>query len=243
MSAAMSISLRLLAGIAAGEGEIALEHALISSTSLFSASISGDVLDQRELELEAGQDGAQVVADAGEHRGALLDLALDAPAHLDEGQRGLAHLAGAARTEVGPRRPLPKLFRGLGELRGWGGSGCAGSRWRRRSGPATYHHPDEEDVRVRGVGLAAAGEDAQHAGLELRCGSRPGRTRRPCRSRTAGRSACGSRAVASVEEREERRGPGGGSGSGGSIETMRPSARAAMRDQPLVVRRPGDRSR
>ena len=41
----------------------------------------------------------------GQHDGALLDMALDAVAHLDEGLRRLAHLARAARAEILWRRP------------------------------------------------------------------------------------------------------------------------------------------
>ena len=68
---------------------------LISSTSARSASRVGRVAEQRELQLEAGQDGAEVVADAGQHGRALLDLPLDALAHVDEGLRRLPHLARA----------------------------------------------------------------------------------------------------------------------------------------------------
>ena len=79
----------------------------------------GLVAEQRELQLEAGEDGAEVVADAGQHGRALLDLPLDALAHLDEGVAGAAHLLGAARLEVARHRPaLAEALGGLGELSG-----------------------------------------------------------------------------------------------------------------------------
>ena len=49
------------------------------------------------------------MADAGEHRRALLDLAVDALAHLVEGDRCLAHFTSAARREVGNRAALAEL--------------------------------------------------------------------------------------------------------------------------------------
>src|SRR5437667_350061 len=69
------------------------------------------VAKERQLELEAGQDGAQIVRDAGEHGGALLDRALDAALHFDEGGRRPAHLARPARAEI---RHLAALAETLG---------------------------------------------------------------------------------------------------------------------------------
>jgi hypothetical protein len=45
----------------------------------------------------------------------LLDLPLDALAHIDEGLRRLAHLAGAPRFEVADRPALAEFFGGLGQ--------------------------------------------------------------------------------------------------------------------------------
>ncbi len=56
------------------------------------------------------------MADAGKHDGALLHMALDAVAHLDEGVRRLTHLARATWPEIRWRRPaLAEAFRGLGK--------------------------------------------------------------------------------------------------------------------------------
>jgi hypothetical protein len=70
---------RLLARIAAREGEIGLQHAAHLVDVLLHRLDLGTVADQSELELEAGEDGAQVVRHAGQHGGALLQAALDAP--------------------------------------------------------------------------------------------------------------------------------------------------------------------
>jgi hypothetical protein len=100
----------ILLGFAAGEGQVAVEHRLHVVDVLVQRVELRSVADQRELKPEAGEDGAQVVADARKHGGALLDLALDALAHLDEGDAGAPDLIGAAgRKSSGMRWPLPKL--------------------------------------------------------------------------------------------------------------------------------------
>ena len=53
--------LRNLAAVAARKGEIGLQHAGHFVDILAHAVDFGTVADQREFELEAGQDGAQVV--------------------------------------------------------------------------------------------------------------------------------------------------------------------------------------
>src|SRR4029079_6931728 len=92
---------RLLAEIAAREGEIGLEHAAHLVDVLLHRLDFRSAAEQRELQLEARQDGPQIVRDAGQHRGALLDRTLDAPLHLDERLRGSPYLARPARLEAG----------------------------------------------------------------------------------------------------------------------------------------------
>ena len=53
--------LRVLAAVAAREGEIVLQHAGHLVDVLAHAVDFGAVADQRQFELEAGQDGAQIV--------------------------------------------------------------------------------------------------------------------------------------------------------------------------------------
>ena len=53
--------LRNLAAVAARKGEIGLQHAGHFVDILAHAVDFGTVADQREFELEAGQDGAQIV--------------------------------------------------------------------------------------------------------------------------------------------------------------------------------------
>ena len=110
--------LRRLAGVALREGEIVLQHAAHLVDVGAERLGVGRVAEQRELELEAGQHGAKIVADAGEHGGALLDLPLDAFAHVDEGLCRLPHLARAARPEDADRPALAELLGGVGERAG-----------------------------------------------------------------------------------------------------------------------------
>ena len=75
----------------------------ISATSDFSSADDRVVAEQFERQLHPGQRRAQIVRHAGEHLGALADLALDAVAHLHEGGGGLAHFERAL--DLGERRP------------------------------------------------------------------------------------------------------------------------------------------
>jgi len=58
----------------------------------------------------------QVVRDAGQHRRALFDGALDARLHLDEGLRRAPHLARAARAIVRHLAALAEAFGGVRQL-------------------------------------------------------------------------------------------------------------------------------
>ena len=64
-----------------------------------------------ELQPHARQRRLQIVADAGQHFGALLHVALDALAHGDEGLRRAAHFGRAIGLEVGHRAALAEGFR------------------------------------------------------------------------------------------------------------------------------------
>ncbi len=91
--------------LAAREGEIAFQHGLHVVDVFVQGGDVGLAAAQRQLQLEACQDGAKVVADARQHGGALLDLTLDAPAHHDEGVAGAAHFGGSARLEIARHGP------------------------------------------------------------------------------------------------------------------------------------------
>jgi hypothetical protein len=214
--------LRLLAAVAAREGEIGLQHAGHLVDVLAHAVDFGAVADQRQLELEAGQDGAQIVRHAGQHRGALLDRALDA--------RFISMKACAARrTSRAPRgrkfgasRPLPKLSAASASRR-------IGLIWLRRNRTATISriergadHPEQEDLRIRGVGRAALREHAHHASSSwMRISTR---LERPTVSIQNGRrSAAELHRQRLVEQREERLRPGGGMSPTGRKSTTRPS--------------------
>ena len=216
----------------------------MSSTSLLQRLDVGRVLDQRELQAEAGEDGAQVVADAGEHGRALLDLALDAAAHLVEGDRRLAHLAGAARREVRRRRGPCRNSRRRRRAAGSAGSGCAGRGWRWRAARGWCRPSRDEDQRVRGIGLAAAGEDAQDACRRAGCGSRRG-CERPTVSIQNGLPICLVISRLSVRSSREKNGFGAGRRQRLGRQDGDVEAEAVVGDAGDLgdSRRPADRSR
>ena len=129
----------LLAAVALGERQIVLEHVLhLADVVLAAPAISGLLAQQRKLQLEARQHRAQVVADACQHGGALLDVMADALAHLQERLRRLPHLARPARPEVGRQRAGPcRRRRPPRQAAAPGGSDCAGTGSPRSAAPPT----------------------------------------------------------------------------------------------------------
>ncbi len=181
----------------------------ISSTSFFIASISGPLAEQRQLELEARQDRAQVVRHAGEHRGALLHRALDAALHLDEGLRGAAHLARAARPEARHLAALAEAFGGVGEAQDRPDLVAQEQDRDARAAPARCRPSragrSPSSTHRRRCAARTRASRCRRAG----CGSRPGSSARPCRSRTGGGSARADLLRQRlVEQREERLRPG-----------------------------------
>ena len=103
--------------------------------------------------------------------------------------RRLAHLARAARREVGHRAALAEIVDGGGQRQDRPDLVAQEEDGDGEQHEAGADHPDDEDQRVGGVGLAAAGEDAQHVVVELDADLDQVASGRPCRSRTACRSA------------------------------------------------------
>jgi len=158
----------LLAGIALGERHIVLQHGLHLVDVGAHGFELGRILEHRELKLEAGQDRAQIVADARQHDGALLDVTFDAVAHLDEGMGRLTHLARAAGTEILGRRPaLAEALRRLGQAQDRLDLVAQEQDRDRQQDERRADHPQQEDLRVGGVSLAAAGDDMHHCVVEL----------------------------------------------------------------------------
>ena len=127
---------RHLAEVAAGEGQVAFQHAAHLVDVALQVLQLRRFLEERERQPEPRQDGAKVVADAVQHGGAALDRALDAALHVDEGEPGLAHLARAPWPELHLPPAAEILCRG-GELQDRPGSGCAGAGSRRTAESAT----------------------------------------------------------------------------------------------------------
>ena len=86
----------------------------------------------------------------------------DAVAHLEEGFRGLAHLARAARAEIVGNGAA--LAEGVGGFREPQDRADLVAQEQDRDGQQDDRradHPQQEDVRVGRVGLAARGDEAQ----------------------------------------------------------------------------------
>src|SRR5262249_33434592 len=93
----------------------------------------------------------EIVADAGEQLRALLDVALDARAHVEEGERGAAYFACAADAERAAVLAATEFFHRVGEQFDW---------------PhlvANEHHRDDAEKD----GRAENPSDEQRAGARL----------------------------------------------------------------------------
>ena len=132
----MSVGCAISPDVAAGERQVILEHAGHFVDVLAHRLDLRTVADQRQFELEAGEDGAQIVRDAGQHRGALLDRSLDAGLHLQERLRRAPHLAAPRGRKFGASRPLPKLSAASANRR-------IGLIWLRRNSTATIRRIDD----------------------------------------------------------------------------------------------------
>ncbi len=99
----------------ARECQVGLEHAGHLVDVFLHRLDLGRFAEQRQFELEAGEDGAQIVRHAGQHGGALLDAALDPAFHFQEGEGGAANLARAARAEVRHLASLAEAFGRIGK--------------------------------------------------------------------------------------------------------------------------------
>ena len=157
----------ILFDIGTGEGQIGLQHRLHVLDILVEPLEVGIVARERQLQLEAGEDGAQVVADAVQHGGALLHLPLDTLAHQDEGEAGAPHLIRTARGIAADLLAFAEVFRRLGKR--FDGFDLPAQE---EDGDGDQHqrcpdHPDKEDMGVGGIGRAAAGEDAQGLVFQL----------------------------------------------------------------------------
>ena len=144
------------------------------------------LVHQRQRQLHPGERRAQVVADARQHLGPLLDLPLDPRPHGEERRpRGAPprRRPGGTAASAPCRRPRPPR-----PAPGSGAPGCAGRSPRSPPAPPRSDHQHQQLVRVRhrepvarhlGLEHAVLGADARRG----RCADRRGR-----RARSAGRS-------------------------------------------------------
>ena len=156
-----------LAGFALGEGQIFVDHMLHLVQVALHGRGSLEGRCEGQLQTQSGQGRAEIMADRGEQGGALVDVALDAVAHVHEGPRGGPDLARAVRLE-----PLT----GLAPPEGFGGGGKTfngphliadeqnGDRHQQHGGG---QQPDDEDVRLGRHGPLARGDNAHDAVTDL----------------------------------------------------------------------------
>ena len=152
-----------LAGLAAGEGEVFVDHMLHLVEIALHRLGALERRSQRQFEAQPGQGGAQVVADRGEQGGALVDMALNPLPHGEEGVGGGADLARAMRFEM------------LARLAPAEGFGCVGQSFYgahlvadEQDGDAHQQdggdgQPEDEDVGLGGHSALARGDDPKHA--------------------------------------------------------------------------------
>ena len=99
--------------------------------------------------------------------GALLDRALDARFHLQERAGGAAHFARAARPEVRGLAALAEAFGGVGQPQDRLDLVAQEQHRDDQQDRRGADHPEQEDLRIRGIGRAALGEYAHHRIVKL----------------------------------------------------------------------------
>ena len=103
---------RRFGALAAGEIEVQVDQPLHVGDIRFELGDRRVAAEQLQAELHPGQRRAQIVRHAGEHLGALADLALDALAHANKGHRGLPHFEGAFGFDERHRPALAEFLGG-----------------------------------------------------------------------------------------------------------------------------------
>ena len=158
---------RLLARIAARKRDISLQHAAHLVDVLLHGLDLGTVPQQGKFELETRENGAQVVRNSRQHGGALLEHALDATLHLDEGHRRAANLTRAARPEVGDFASLAETFGGIRQAQNRPDLVAQEQHRHRDQHQRGAHHPGQKDVGVGDVSGTTRRKYAHHRVVEL----------------------------------------------------------------------------
>ena len=157
---------RRLSCIATREGEIGLQHTLHFLNVFLHGLEFGAFAEQGERQFESRQHRAQIVADAIEHRRALLHRTLDAAPHLHESVTRLPHLTRALRAPFSVA-PFAEILRGLRQPQN--GPDLVAQEGHRdgEQHERSAEHPDKENMRIRRIGRIAVGDDAHHRIFKL----------------------------------------------------------------------------
>ena len=177
---------------------------------------------------------------AREHGGALLDRALDARLHFDEGQRRAPHLARAARAVIRHVAALAEGFRGVGQPQDRPDLVAQEQDRDGQQHQRGADHPEQEDLRIRRISGAARREHPHHVAVELDADFDQRRLSDGVDPERPPDLLAQFHRQGLVEQREERLRPGGGMSVAGRKSTH--EAELLLRDPPdlLVSRRPAD---
>jgi hypothetical protein len=152
--------------VAARERQVLVDHVLHVGDVLLHRLLALGRARQGQLQLQPGEGRAQVVADGGQKRRALVDVALDALAHVEEGPRRLSNLACAVRLEGHVRALAEGLRRRRQPLDGphLVADEEDGHRGQQDGGAG---QPQDEDVRPAGRGPVYRRDHPQDALVHL----------------------------------------------------------------------------
>ena len=142
--------------------------------------------DQRKLQAKTGQHGAQIVADAGQHRRSLFHRAFDTVPHFNERRGCPPNFSGPTRPKIIRNRPAlaEALFGRFGQpldrpdlvAQKQNGNGNQYHR--------CAYHPEQEDMRIGRIGVdCGERRTAPHRSVKQDAEFRAIRSHRPCRSR------------------------------------------------------------
>ena len=103
-------------GVVTGEGERGIEHRLHFVQIGNRLGLLFCVFNEVGAEFQARQHGAQVVADGGQHYGAVIDETAQALLHQIEGARRVAQFAGSLFGQSRRADIKTDPFRGIGKI-------------------------------------------------------------------------------------------------------------------------------
>ena len=158
---------RFLPTFATGEFQIFVQHPLHIVDIGAQGRDVGGFLHQGELQFEPGQRRLQIVADAGQHVGALLHITVDPLPHGEEGFCGAAHFGGAIGLEIGHGAALAEAFRSKRQPLDRAHLIAQKDDGNTDKDDRGADQPDDENIGTRHRDPVARHQHAQHAVVNL----------------------------------------------------------------------------